>query len=68
MAKKKKPKIALKSLLIKNNISQYELAKRLNIEPNRISKMIKPEFNPTFSTLSKIAEALDCQIKDLIEE
>lgn len=63
-----KPKVKLKKVLKEKSMSQYELAKRLNVPPHHVTKMTKPEFNPTLKTLGKISSALNCKILDLIEE
>lgn len=63
-----RPKLKIKEVLNKNNISQYELAKRLSIPPHHVTNMVKSDFNPTFKTLLKIAEAIKCKVRDLIDE
>lgn len=56
--------IALKIMdyLDKNNITQKELASRLNISPQQVSKILKGSENLTLETISKIECALDYKI------
>lgn len=63
-----RPKLKIKDFLNKKEISQYELAKRMSIPAHHVTNMVKPDFNPTFKTLQKIAQALECKIRDLIDE
>lgn len=68
MSKKKRPKLKIKSALKERGVSQYELARRLGLQTQHITKMVKITYNPTFYTLVRIAEAIDCKVRDLIEE
>lgn len=65
---KRKPKLKIRKALDERDISQYELAKRLELQTQHITKMVKPEFNPTFKTLVRIAEAIGCPLAELIDE
>lgn len=64
----KEGKLKIKEILKEKDISQYELAKRLQIPSHHVTNMVKPSFNPTFKTLQKISKALECKIKELIDE
>lgn len=67
-AKDRKPKLDIKKALTKAGISQYRLAQMMGIEGSRLPKMMKPDYNPTFKTLVRISECLNCQVSDLIDE
>lgn len=49
-------------------ISQRELARRINMSGQMISKIEKAETTPSFDTITKIATALNVNITDLIAE
>jgi len=51
---------ALKAL----NLTQKELAERMNISPQQISKIVKGQENLTLETISNLEIALDIQIID----
>jgi ribosome-binding protein aMBF1 (putative translation factor) len=44
------------------NLSQKELAERMNISPQQISKIVKGQENLTLETISNLEIALDIQI------
>lgn len=64
----KPAKFRLKKVLKEKDVSQYELAKRLGVHTNNVSRMVKPGYNPTLKTLNKLADALGCKVTDFIEE
>lgn len=45
-----------------NNIKQNELAKRMGVSAQQVSKILRAKSNLTFDTLDKIAEALNVEI------
>lgn len=52
-------------LLIKENISQYELAKRANLTKQTISNIINEKYKSLkLETLYKIADAFDMRVYD----
>jgi transcriptional regulator with XRE-family HTH domain len=57
----------LKKLRIKKNLSQGDLAKKLEVDRAYISNIENGRMNPTLSTLEKIADALEISIKDLVK-
>lgn len=61
-------KFRLKSVLDREGVTGYELAKRLEITPSEVYRMCKPDYNPTLATLSKVAEALGVAIDELIQK
>lgn len=65
---RKKAKLNIKAALKKQGVSQYELAQRLGLQTQHTTKMVKADYNPTFATLVKVANAIDCKVADLIEE
>jgi DNA-binding Xre family transcriptional regulator len=65
---KKRPRLKIRKALDEWNVSQYELAQRLELQTQHTTKMVKTEYNPTFKTLVRIAEAIGCSVSDLIDE
>lgn len=63
---KKSASIAVRVLdaLKSKNISQKELAERMNVSPQQISKIIKGQENLTLETISNLEIALGIQIID----
>ena len=56
----------IKTILKEKGVSQNELAERLNVTHATISVAISG--NPTLKTLSAIANALEVNVSDLIDE
>lgn len=56
----------IKRLRAEKGISQRELARRIDMSGQMISKIEKAETSPSIETLSKIANTLDVSINDLI--
>ena len=46
-------------------LSQKELAGRLKVHQSYISKIERPQYNPSKKTLLKVAKALECQPEEL---
>jgi ribosome-binding protein aMBF1 (putative translation factor) len=63
---KKSAAIAVRVLdaLKAQNLSQKELAERMNISPQQISKIVKGQENLTLETISNLEIALGIQIMD----
>jgi len=63
---KKSAAIAVRVLdaLTEQNLSQKELADRMNISPQQISKIVKGHENLTLETISNLELALGIQIMD----
>jgi transcriptional regulator with XRE-family HTH domain len=59
----------IKEMRIKKGISQADLVGRMegNIDPTNISRIEAGRTNPTVITLYRIAEALEVDIKALLE-
>lgn len=68
MTKKRNPKLKIKTVLKEYGVSQYQLAQLLELQTQHVTKMVKPDYNPTFNTLVRIAEAVGCKVADLIDE
>ena len=68
MKRRRHPKLKIKATLNERGISQYQLAIRLGLQTQHITKMVKIGYNPTFNTLARIADAIDCKVCDLIDE
>ena len=69
MVKKGKEKIRInriKAVLAENDISQKELAKRVGLVPNSITRICNNESQPSLLMLLKIAKALDVDIRELL--
>lgn len=62
------PQIALKRVLDKKGLTQYQFAKRLGVNPNAVSRQIKSTYDPKFSTLKRWAKILEVPVATFIEE
>ncbi len=62
----RKPMMNLKLMRIKRNLSQVELAKKAHIAQNALSAYECGKISPKVEVLCKLAEALECDIKDII--
>lgn len=49
------------------NLTQNELAKKIGVTQSAIAAWESGKANPKLSKLNKIAEALNCSAKDLIQ-
>lgn len=59
--------IRLKQAREAKNLSQYELAQRVNMSPQNIQKLEQGRSKGIqFDTLDSLCEALECQIQDLL--
>ena len=68
-------KLKIEEYLAKNGISKNELARRLGVRDNAVRRYFpneaypqKAPFDPLFSSLARIAAALECGVKDLIDD
>ena len=63
---KKSAAIAIKVLdaLKEQHLSQKDLAKRMNVSPQQINKIVKGQENLTLETISNLEIALDIKIID----
>lgn len=62
------PRLAIREFCEKRKISHYRLAKLLGMDEKNLARLLKPESNPRFDTLCRIAKALKCKVRDLIRE
>ena len=58
----------IRELLEKNNITEKELAKRINITEASVSRYITGDRIPKVSTAIQIARILNCSVEDLYNE
>jgi transcriptional regulator with XRE-family HTH domain len=56
----------IRALRIKKKISQEELANEADIPLSQIGRIERGENNPTISTLYVIAQALEVELKELV--
>ena len=47
-------------------IKQKDLAEALGCQPSYVAKIEKPDYRPWASTLERVAEALGCEVEELI--
>ncbi len=57
----------LRSIRKSKNLSQQALANDAEIELSQVYRIEKGKVNPTLSTISNLAKALEIDIKDLFE-
>ncbi len=57
----------LKSLRKKKKMTLEQLALRVNVSPNHISKLEAAKTNPSFPLISKLSEALGVEIKEFFD-
>lgn len=55
------------ALLDKKGISKQELAAKMNVKPQYVSRIVKGKANLTLETLVKIEQALESTIVDIID-
>ena len=63
----KEAKVNILKILKAKKISQYELAKRLNVPSDYVTRIIQRK-NPTIKTLNKVGKAIGCKVCDMIEQ
>ncbi len=56
----------IKAVLAEKDISHKELAIRVGIAPNSVTRICNNEFQPTLKLLREIALALDVDIRELL--
>lgn len=57
----------LAKVLDEKKCSGSELARRLGVTYTTVAKYFKKDYDPKFSTILRWAEALECEIEDLID-
>lgn len=66
-AKKEKLKInRIKVVLAEKDISHKELAQKVGLVPNSVTRICNNESQPSLLMLRKIADVLDVDIRDLL--
>ena len=58
----------LKEIRLKKGITQEELAKKLGINQNNISRYENSERTPNLYLAKEIADALDCTVDELLAD
>lgn len=58
----------LKRIRVAKDISQDELALLAGVERAYVGHIERGKKNPTILTISKLADALDCNVKDFFEQ
>lgn len=61
-------KLQIKEICKKRGISLKELADKIGIAPEALTRTVSSTANPTLLTLQKIAEGLNIDVKDLFTE
>jgi transcriptional regulator with XRE-family HTH domain len=63
-----KPKLILAEVLKKHGLSKRQFAIRLGAHYHSVFQFFKPNYNPTFKTMKRWADAIGCKVRDLIKE
>ena len=66
MKKEKKPMLNLKIMRIRRGMTQVELARKVGISQNALSFYEVGNRSPRMDVLYKLAEVLDCDVKDIV--
>ena len=66
MKGERKPMTNLKIMRIKREMSQIELAKKVGISQSSLSCYEDGVISPRVDVLFRLAETLDCDIKDIV--
>ena len=66
MKKEKKPMLNLKIMRIRRGMTQVELAQKVGISQNALSFYEVGSRAPRMDVLYKLAEVLDCDVKDIV--
>lgn len=56
----------LKEIRLSRNMTQNELAEKLNVERTTVTMWETKKSSPNLQTIKKLAEILNCKIEDLI--
>ena len=57
----------IKSLRIEKNLNQDDFAREADIHRSHVSSLENTKYDPTLSTLFKIAKALDITVSELLD-
>jgi Predicted transcriptional regulators len=60
--------LRIKELLKERNLQVSELANRIDLSPQNLSKLINEKTKPSIETFERIASALNVPISDLFEQ
>lgn len=59
--------LRIKQLRKKNNLTQFELGEKINIDQRQIAYIEGGNCFPSLKTLKKLSDVFDCQMKDLFD-
>ena len=60
--------LRVKSICKQQGITLKELAERMEVSPEAVTRMLSDNGNPTLSTLVNIAQALNVQVYELFDD
>lgn len=66
--RKKKVKLRLEALLKEKGITKYRFAQLLGKTTSNVAVYFRPGYSPRLDTLIEWAEALDCKVRDFLDE
>lgn len=61
------PRLIIDEVRKRKKLSKRKVAQRMEEEYRHVFRYFKPDYNPTFETLCKLAAAMKCKVRDLIE-
>ncbi len=59
--------LRVKSICKKQGITLKELAERMNVSPEAVTRILSSTGNPTLSTLGNVAKALEVEVYELFD-
>lgn len=60
--------LRVKSICKQQGITLKELAERMEVSPEAVTRMLSDNGNPTLSTLANVAKALNVQVYELFDD
>jgi transcriptional regulator with XRE-family HTH domain len=57
----------IKRILVEKNMTQGDICRKLDVDRAYISNVVSGNKNPTLATITKIAEALDVSVGELLK-
>ena len=61
--------IKIKKLMISKNMSNHDLAEKMEVPDSRVSKILNQQSKRNrFQTVYNLAKALDCEIDEILKE
>ena len=62
------PKLNIKRALKQRKITAYRFAQMLGVDYRNVWRVLRPDYDPKWSTLVKLAKLLKCRIRDIYRE